>query len=1561
MGREFFTVVVAAVFMLFILFSSACMGETIPGPGRDSNSSETGDPDPGLFSHVMVVYNTNYALDNDSNGVQDSLEIANYYMAARRIPPENICPINTSTSEEITRGQYDQNYDPSDTYPNNTHIKQRLEECLGNRSLNRSTWFIALSKGIPLKISAYYSSVQYSADYSSVDSAVSLLFSNYTIVWRVNNPYYAKDSDLILNESFRNFRYNGSDGYGNNYSLSYLTTRLDGYNVSQVLGMIDRSVHADTTRHGQWVIDDDPSCAGSTCDYMPDANALLCGATLNMSAYVSFDISTSALKTPANANNNAVIGYTSHGIYGPGLGSNFIENGVITFALRNGSIYTSWESFNGYSYANPGAIDHNTVADWIRFGGTGGLGSVYEPWCSGIAQEHYLFSRYALGYTFAESAYMSIPYSDFTNTVGGDPIMVIVPDNTTPVIVPNEINWTRLAPGDWINITVYEDYPDVKYIDYNGTPVYFNRTYKFNTSGWSYGIYNFTVFGNDTAGNSVAKTYFFEINETSGAAPNFSSFDGSTTQFHRVMNRSNLSNAVIERADHGRISFLENVNVSGLNLNHLVNITGNHVSVDSQAATGINRSANVTIYNLNYTVPSVYRDGEICPYNICTILNYSGGNLTFSVTGFTSYSAGPNTNITVWDETDDGMPYSGFEKRVGDMVKFFANYTNATSGEFVQGASCSVYLNGSWLQMPYNSSGFYEYNNTASNYGIISYTVGCNRTGFEPLNATDTFSVLPALVESPPVITGPLNGTTKSHVSVNITWSSNGTSFTVQADDDMNFMSPAVNASGVMENYYYLPDHGTALVPGLRYYVRVKSNTSGWGYLTTSLGENVSLIENYSSTRYNFYPSIATDSNGIIHMAWYGLIPGAGSIYNIRYANSTNWGNTVNVTNTTPYDQYYPSITADRNGTAHIVWWAQTPPSGKSNVLYANSTNWTKTVYITNTTSYDDYYPDVMADENGMVHVAWMGRCDESPSDDIIRYANSSNFSNVVNIIDPNTVDNQFYPSIFVDVMGIVHVVWEGNTAGVQYRRIKYSNSTNFTNIFTLPGVSNYDYQRPSLAMDRDFLMHIAFYGKGSCSSSYDNIMYTNSVNFNDITNLTCQNSYNQRYPVVAVDSSGIAHIAWHGAQAGIFNLDYVQYTNTTNLSKRNDMTGDLVNAQKYPSVAAFGNSVHIVWHRSNRLYYTNNIGSFLAVDIMPPSVSMVSPLSATYSTASVWFNVSLDENASWCGLSIDGAQNITMNSTSNDTNTSYGYMNSSVMEGTHYAIFSCNDTFGNMNVTSPRYFTVSIPEQEGPQPPGGSTGPAFYYPSNASSRTNRSSQEGCPLEIITPRQITMALSKAGWVDVLAKNYGNSTIYGIEFNFSMPHGWQYHSEDIGMLGPGETGKSTLNVTPSTAGSFGITVTAVSGNCTASSLFQLDVISAGNGTPSLDAAIAGQMIDKAMQAIDEGARKGLDMHEAEDLLSQASSRFRNGEYNDAGELAKQAYDAAMKAIEGTKPLSGLSAVISWVMENALAAGIIMFVVIALRRVILLRNRKEAVKRKEKEVAVGNVRTRKPGKK
>ncbi|MBP6912799.1 MAG: hypothetical protein KBB86_02595, partial [Candidatus Pacebacteria bacterium] len=57
-------------------------------------------------SNVLVVYNSAYITDSNSDSVQDSLELANYYKAKRNIPDANVVGIDTPTTLAITRGDY---------------------------------------------------------------------------------------------------------------------------------------------------------------------------------------------------------------------------------------------------------------------------------------------------------------------------------------------------------------------------------------------------------------------------------------------------------------------------------------------------------------------------------------------------------------------------------------------------------------------------------------------------------------------------------------------------------------------------------------------------------------------------------------------------------------------------------------------------------------------------------------------------------------------------------------------------------------------------------------------------------------------------------------------------------------------------------------------------------------------------------------------------------------------------------------------------------------------------------------------------------------------------------------------------------------------------------------------------------------------------------------------------------------------------------------------------------------------------------------------------------------
>jgi len=119
-----------------------------------------------------------------------------------------------------------------------------------------------------------------------------------------------------------------------------------------------------------------------------------------------------------------------------------------------------------------------------------------------------------------------------------------------------------------------------------------------------------------------------------------SEFTGNTTDFSNV-NMSNISNLIIDKPSFGMINFTQNVNLkNGTHLNNNVNISYNRIFINSTAAPDLNKSAKLTLYNLNFTTPQILKDGSVC--SDCTEESYNAsgnGNLIFNVTSFSIYSA----------------------------------------------------------------------------------------------------------------------------------------------------------------------------------------------------------------------------------------------------------------------------------------------------------------------------------------------------------------------------------------------------------------------------------------------------------------------------------------------------------------------------------------------------------------------------------------------------------------------------------------------------------------------------------------------------------------------------------------------------------------------------------------------------------------------------------------------------------------------------------------------------------------------------------------------------------
>ena len=204
-------------------------------------------------------------------------------------------------------------------------------------------------------------------------------------------------------------------------------------------------------------------------------------------------------------------------------------------------------------------------------------------------------------------------------------------------------------------------------------------------------------------------------------------------------------------------------------------------------------------------------------------------------------------------------------------------------------------------------------------------------------------------------------------------------------------------------------------------------------------------------------------------------------------------------------------------------------------------------------------------------------------------------------------------------------------------------------------------------------------------------------------------------------------------------------------------------------------------WCRaSDNRSYLGSSGNFTVIyDATALLITIVSPVNTTYKDG--LFNVSTNENASWCSYSLDHAGNVSMTKL-NDTYFNFSLTN--IAEGIHNASFSCNDTAGNFNSTALRQFTINrtLPLVVLLSPDAGysaNQGAAVDFRYNVTHGRNISS---CSLMI----------------DDLNVSLNASVNTSIENNFSFTPSSGYHTwninctDDLGNIGNASSRSFTIN-------------------------------------------------------------------------------------------------------------------------------------------------------------------------
>ena len=136
-------------------------------------------------------------------------------------------------------------------------------------------------------------------------------------------------------------------------------------------------------------------------------------------------------------------------------------------------------------------------------------------------------------------------------------------------------------------------------------------------------------------------------------------YDGSTTDFSNVADLTDIPGMILEKAGYGMIEFLDDINISySVNLNPPnTRILYNNVSVNTSRFPFLDVRALITLYGLDFLNPVVLRNGDKCSSSICTIVDYTDGDLVFNVTGFSVYSAtGSCSDGTLYGECSSTKP-----------------------------------------------------------------------------------------------------------------------------------------------------------------------------------------------------------------------------------------------------------------------------------------------------------------------------------------------------------------------------------------------------------------------------------------------------------------------------------------------------------------------------------------------------------------------------------------------------------------------------------------------------------------------------------------------------------------------------------------------------------------------------------------------------------------------------------------------------------------------------------------------------------------------------------------
>jgi uncharacterized protein (TIGR03790 family) len=353
-----------------------------------------------LAASTVIVYNKT---------AQDGAELARFYAQKRGIAPDHIVGLTCSLAEEISRDEYD------------ATIANRLREIFKAKKwwttretedhreavMTTSIRFVALIKGMPLKIRAalepYPGDVRGGGpiedrNEASVDSELATL------------GYFSPQiSGIRVNTYFKSFQ--SIDQWQDPALL--LVCRLDAPSSATVKQMITDSVAAE--KNGLWgraYVDAGGSAGDSSRKLGDEWLAQIRQQFHKVGVPVVYDDSPQMFPESYPMTDCALY----YGWYADHLIGPFSQRG---FRFAQGAIAVHIHSYSATTLRDPHA---NWVGPLLSLGAAASMGNVFEPYLQLTSHLDIFNERLLHGFTFAESAYMSIMGLSWMSVMVGDPL-----------------------------------------------------------------------------------------------------------------------------------------------------------------------------------------------------------------------------------------------------------------------------------------------------------------------------------------------------------------------------------------------------------------------------------------------------------------------------------------------------------------------------------------------------------------------------------------------------------------------------------------------------------------------------------------------------------------------------------------------------------------------------------------------------------------------------------------------------------------------------------------------------------------------------------------------------------------------------------------------------------------------------------------------------------------------------------------------------------------------------------------------------------------------------------